>query len=298
MKLEGILPVIPTPFKTEGQIDIESFKRLLDLAIHEGVSGVCLFAAGAEFYKLSWEEKTELFEIAINHCKDRILVVATVSNHGTYHAIQEREYYEKRGADAINLMPPSFAAPSGTMIASHVIDVAKDAVVPLIIQYAPALLGFDLDREFFEKVGKSINDIYIKLEADPVGPVITSLIKTMGNDVKIITGNGGINMLESFQRGSCAVMPGVATLLPYVKIYEKFKSIGYEGAIDLYNKFLPHMQFIQRDIECFVAMEKIILYKRGIIDNPMCRKPYNYPDELTKEILLQSYKEIKKIFYS
>lgn len=296
--LKGVIPVLPTPFTDNGKyVDFGSVENLVEMAIRDGAHALCLFAAGAEFYKLSQEEKKELYHRVIMANKGRVPLVPTVSSHATALAVREAIYYEKKGAAALNMMPPSFAMPTQDMIAEHLIEVAGAVSIPLIIQYAPALTGMGIAAETFEKISKGGNrELYIKLEAQPTGPAITALKKQTSDRFEIIVGNGGDCMYEALVRGACAVMPGAALIRPYRMIYDAFEKENPEEAFKLFNRSLPYIHLMQRDIESFVAMEKVILKRRGILKNAVCRQPNRYPDSQTLKLLERHLEYIRKEF--
>lgn len=293
--IRGIIPVIPTPFTDDGRkTDLSGLKKLVDMAVHDGAHALCLFAAGAEFYKLTLEERFELFEAALEANAGRVPLIATVSSHATTQAVREAAWYENKGASALNIMPPSFGGPSQTMIAGHILEVADAITLPLMIQYAPALSGQQINEETFVSICKDNRELYIKLEASPTGPAITALRNTTKDKYGIVVGNGGECMFEALSRGACAVMPGAATIRPYRKIFDTFESGDTEKAFDLFNLFLPHLHFMLRDIESFVVLEKMILKQRGIMSNTVCRHPCAKPDEWTIMMLSKHLDYLKK----
>lgn len=296
--VKGIIPVIPTPFSDDGKsVDYRSFEKLIEMAISDGAHALCLFAAGAEFYKLAEEERKELFWRAVCVNDGRIPIVATVASHATVLAVQEAHWYEKEGVDALNIMPPGFASPSQSMIAEHLKEIGRDVNVPVIIQYAPALNGLSIASETFAAISEGMKkELYIKLEASPTGPAISALRKATEGRYEVIVGDGGECMYEALKRGACAVMPGAALIRPYRMIFDAFEKGDDAEAFDLFNRYLPHIHLMQRDIESFVAMEKVILMKRGILKNCVCRKPNNYPDEQTLEFLEQHVKYVCREF--
>lgn len=298
--LKGIIPVLPTPFTNDGTgVDFDTFERITEMAIQDGAHALCLFAGGAEFYKLAPEEKEELYNRAVQVNDGRVPLVPTVSSHATVLAVKEAQNYEERGAAALNIMPPSFAGPSQAMIAEHLKEVAQAVKIPLIIQYAPALTGMSIAADTFAKISQGgTRELYIKLEASPTGPAITGLRNATEDKYQIIVGNGGECMYEALVRGACAVMPGAALIRPYRMIFDAFESGDNEKAFDLFNRYLPHVHLMLRDIESFVAMEKMILQKRGIMKNHICRKPANYPDEMTIALLEQHLELVRKEFGS
>lgn len=296
--LKGVIPVIPTPFSEDGAcVRYDSFAGLIELAIEEGADAIALFGAGGEFYKLSRTERKEMLRIAAGICAHRVPLLVTVTSHSTLLAAKEAEDAVKMGADAVNIMPPGFAFPSGEMVAGHVIEVAGAVQVPVMIQYAPALTGGAISNEAFARIGDHAGkELYIKVEASPTGPAVTSIINATGGKYNIVVGNGGECMYEALSRGACAVMPGMAMLRPFCEIYGAFASGDSDRAFELFNTFLPCIHFLHRGIEEFVAMEKLVLAERGVIDNWHCRQPNNYPDDITKQLLIKHYHHIKKCF--
>jgi hypothetical protein len=51
-EIDGVLPVIPTPFTRDGGLDWAALDGLLEFAIRARVGGVVLPAYASEFYKL------------------------------------------------------------------------------------------------------------------------------------------------------------------------------------------------------------------------------------------------------
>jgi hypothetical protein len=49
-KIDGILPIVPTPFRSDRTVD-RAARPLLEFAISARVCGVCLPAYASEFYK-------------------------------------------------------------------------------------------------------------------------------------------------------------------------------------------------------------------------------------------------------
>ena len=53
VQIEGIVPVVPTPFDDHGRIDDEGLRKLVDFCVDGGACAICLPAYVGEFYKLS-----------------------------------------------------------------------------------------------------------------------------------------------------------------------------------------------------------------------------------------------------
>ena len=297
--LKGIVPVIPTPFSEDGdRILFDAFARVIEQALTEGAHTIMLFGAGGEFYKLEEEERRSLLREALGVCRGRGDVAVTVTEHSTRMARRQALAYQEMGAAAINIMPPSFAMPTGAMIRRHIQDVAKVVEVPLMIQYAPALTGGSLSNEIFADIAEQVKgELYIKIEVTPTGPAITVLLDALGHRYHIVIGNGGECLYEALTRGAVATLSGAAFVKPYRDIIEAFDQGDRKGAWEKYNDFLPYLHFIQRHIEEFVSMEKMVLQARGILPNYVCRRPFIVPDEVTCQLLEQLIAYVQQHFY-
>ena len=51
LRLNGITPVMATPFHEDGSIDEPSLRREIDFSIDKGAAAICGPGFGAEFYK-------------------------------------------------------------------------------------------------------------------------------------------------------------------------------------------------------------------------------------------------------
>ena len=60
LRVNGIIPIIPTPFNAEELVDWPALGRLVDFAFAAGACAVCLPAFASEFYKLSERERLRL----------------------------------------------------------------------------------------------------------------------------------------------------------------------------------------------------------------------------------------------
>ena len=58
--LRGVVPIAPTPFRDNGDLDLEGQRRVLDCMIDQGVDGICILANYSEQFALSDEERNVL----------------------------------------------------------------------------------------------------------------------------------------------------------------------------------------------------------------------------------------------
>lgn len=299
MTLQGIIAVIPTPFTiSEERVDTETIRRLVESSILDGADALGLFGAGGEFYKLSGSERRLILDTVVEVSKGKIPIVASVTEHATCLAVSEAKDFERNGANIINIFPPHFASPTLDSIISHILSIANAVNLPIMIQHAPRLTGFDIPVDVYKSISEDADrPLYIKVESEPTGPAITKIIESTNGKYKIVVGNAGIQMYEALIRKACAIMPGAATIRAYSMIYKAFTA-GHEiEAFHLYQEMLPYINILGTDLERFILMEKIVLERRGILVNHIVRNPGASLDEVTMNLLIEQYERIKNVFH-
>src|SRR5687767_856493 len=105
-ELQGVVPIIPTPFTVSEEIDEDGLKRLVDFAVENGVEAACLPAYASEFYKLTDDEKLRVVKVAVEHAAGRIQIVAQSNHPSLKVAIRLAQANVDAGADVISLAVP------------------------------------------------------------------------------------------------------------------------------------------------------------------------------------------------
>jgi 2-keto-3-deoxy-L-arabinonate dehydratase len=79
--IHGVIPILPTPFTEQGEVDEVSFRNVIDAAIADGVDGLAMFGLASEFLKLSDAEKVRLAQILLEHTAKRVPVIISITHH-------------------------------------------------------------------------------------------------------------------------------------------------------------------------------------------------------------------------
>src|ERR1019366_6348713 len=103
MKAEGIIPIIPTPFDENEQVDWCAMRALLDFACSVELGAVCLPAYASEFYKLSDGERRLLIERAVEHVDGRLPVIAQANSVSAVHAREMGRRQRRLGSRAADV---------------------------------------------------------------------------------------------------------------------------------------------------------------------------------------------------
>ena len=297
LNIKGVVPILQAPFTNEGALDYEDLYREVDAAILDGAGAVTLFGTGTEFYMLSDEEKRNMISVTLKAAKGRVPVIASVTRNSTYLAVQDAKLYKDLGVDALMNFPPHFEKPTPEMVKNHIMAVASATDLPFIVQYAPGVGGATLTPQDFQDIKACVkNELYIKVEP-PMGAVqmIRSVHEMMGDDVQLLCGMGGTNLIGVYDAGGQGIMPGCAFVRPFTTVINLYNEGKREEAINIYLKMASMIEYETPVQGSYNECEKRILVERGIFKTAHCRYPNFRPDESYFETMHDLYNELKEM---
>ncbi len=277
--LLGVVPIIPTPFTADEEIDEEALRNLVEFAVGNGLSGACLPAYASEFYKLTDEEKLQVVKIAVDQAAGRMQIVAQ-SNHPSLRiASRLAKANVDAGAVVISLsVPRIFGLPEESI--KEYLDGFFKAIpnTPVLVQdFNPggASISVGLIKEL---MNENPNFNYLKLEEPLCAPKFAEIIKATDGKIGLMEGWGGLYMLELVPLGIKGVMPGLAVSDILQKIFDLRKNNENERAFELFEKVMPQIFFSLQNMELFHYAEKELLIARGVIKSSKVRSASYIPD--------------------
>jgi len=292
-ELFGVVPIVPTPFTEDEEIDEDALRRLIDFAIAGGIKAVCLPAYASEFYKLSDEEKLRVVKVAVEHAAGRIKIVAQSNSPSLKIAIRLAQANVKAGASVISLaVPRIFGLPEGS-IREYLSGFLKSIPnTPVLVQdFNPG--GSSISVGFIkELMDTHPNFKYLKLEEPLCAPKFEEIIKATGGKVGLFEGWGGLYMLELTPLGIAGVMPGLAVADILQRVFVLRREGRDAEAFDLFEKVMPQIFFSLQNMELFHYAEKELLIARGVLKNSIARKAAYIPDPSSVKYIRELNKRV------
>lgn len=278
-ELFGVVPIVPTPFTGNEEIDENALRNLIDFAIAGGIKAVCLPAYASEFYKLTDEEKLQVVRVAVEHAAGRIKIVAQSNHPSLKVAIRLAQANVAAGADVVSLAVPRIFSLPESSLKQYLSEFLQSIPnTPVLIQdFNPG--GASISVEFIkELMDENPNFKYLKLEEPLCAPKFESIIKATKGKVGLFEGWGGLYMLELVPIGIQGVMPGLAVADILQRVFDLRRN-GEDGkAFDLFEKVMPQIFFSLQNMELFHYAEKELLIARGVLSNSIARKAAYIPD--------------------
>ncbi len=269
----GVNPIAALPFTAQGEPDYASVDRLLGHLADTGIQGLTLFGIASEFPKLEDSERLRLADQFISTLSGSgIFRALSVTDHSTEVAVKRARDYQKRGADALMLLPPFFLQPDNAAISHHIFSVLEAVEIPVMVQYAPGETGLSITPEKLSEVARRYPHAVFKIECNP--PVdYTREFLQRAPQASVLNGYAGLYMPEMLNAGGKGVMPGCSFSEIYVQIYRLWQAGEHDQARALHARLLPWIRRWMTHCEYIIQVEKTILHKRGIIATDYCRHP-------------------------
>lgn len=274
---DGVYPVLITPFTETATLDLTGLQRIVDHTIASGAAGVVCLGLASEVYKLADVERDLVIATVVRAVRGRVQVIVGCEHSGVEPAVRRSVSAVNAGADALMLSPPSFVRPDADGIIEYYRRVSDASQRPIIVQDAPAWTGVQMPVPLLVEIATQVPGArYVKVEAPPTAHKVSELL---AHGLECLGGLGGLYLAEELERGLAATMPGCAFAGAYVDILKSHGTARREHARRLHDALLPLTVFSLSSLDIFVALQKQLFWRRGVIASPTLRGPAILPDD-------------------
>jgi dihydrodipicolinate synthase/N-acetylneuraminate lyase len=271
LPIQGVVPILPTPFTSNDEVDFQALGALVDFAVAAGAAGLGTPAFGSEFYKLADSERLRVLESVIAATAGRIPVIAQCNHHSPRQAARLASQAEKLGAAAVNIALPHPFPVSPAQLIDFARTVCDSVTLPVVVQdWGPGEQSVRLPF-VLELRKKCANFRYLKLEEPGIGSLIRAIRLEFRDDVGVFLGWNGMYVPELQPAGACGVMPGLALADVFVRMWRLGSENKWSRAFALFAQISPYLQFSLQTLEQLHHSEKRLLCARGILKSPAVR---------------------------
>jgi 4-hydroxy-tetrahydrodipicolinate synthase len=283
---EGVYSVLPTPFSGQGDIDVPSIKKVVDLVVKAGVNGMTALGVTGEVSRLTDRERGVIVDAVVKAADGRAKVIVGASADGVRTCIEFTKEAKALGASAVMVSPPRMLKLNTESVVNHYKALAAAVDLPIVVQDYPPISGFAMEASLLARIAKEVPTARtIKLE-DPPTPFKTARIleAAAGTPVQIFGGLGGVFLLEELISGATGAMTGFAFPEILVRIMKHWRAGEHEAAADVFYRAVPLMRFeFQEGIG--MAIRKEVLRRRGALASAATRAPAGGLDAPTRQAL-------------
>jgi 5-dehydro-4-deoxyglucarate dehydratase len=241
-RLEGVFGFPITPFRADGSLNLEAFRRHVRWMKGTGVHALFACAGTGEFFSLGPEEFREAVGAAVEEVGGTLPVLAGCG-YSTVLAARFARAAEEAGADGLLLLPPYLLQPEQEGLYRHVRQVAQSVGIGIILYHRD-------------------NALY--------SAATVARLAELPNVVGFKDGHGN---LEQFGRIHLEVGERLAYMngMPTAELtFPSFYALGCRGYSSALSNFAPHvtLRFHRAVLEGDLSTQRRILTQ---VIEPICR---------------------------
>jgi 4-hydroxy-tetrahydrodipicolinate synthase len=267
MELEGIVPIVPTPFNASEEIDWSALSRLVDFACSVDVCAICLPAYASEFYKLSDTERREIIAKAVEHASGRRPVIAQANAVSAVHAAEMARFAQSAGASGVAVAVPRQFGVAESDLLRYYDRILRAIDIPLLMQdFNPS--GPTVSAALLAELNRMHPHFrWVKLEEPMMAAKVRSILDATDGKVAVLEGWGGMYILELMEAGICGVMPGLGVSDLLAAVFRLAHTGQKQQAYDIFQGVLPQITFSLQSMELYHHAEKRLFAARGVLQD-------------------------------
>jgi 4-hydroxy-2-oxoglutarate aldolase len=239
--LNGVFPPMLTPFKKNGELDLDA--HLFNLEKWNGYSlkGYLVLGSNSETIYLSEAEKLELIKNTAQHMsKDKVLLAGT-GMESTRETIDLTNKAASLGVQAALILTPFYYKSGMTTQAliHHFESIANHSDIPIMIYNVPKFTQINVDKELVSTLSQHHNIIGMK---DSLGDVnqLKSFLEIVPPDFTVMSGTAS-SWYPGLKIGIQGAIMALANIAPAecIAIADFFKLGKIQDPEALHQRMLP-----------------------------------------------------------
>lgn len=161
-EMKGYIVPIFTPFTRDGSIDETAMRQNISYLVGEGIHGITLTGSFGEFPLLTAEERTHLYQIAVDEAAGRCAIIAGTSHASTDETVRLSEAAASAGADGLMIVPPYYMLPSQRDLLNHFRLIDQSVSLPITIYNNPPRTGINMSPSLLVELSELRQVVSVK----------------------------------------------------------------------------------------------------------------------------------------
>ena len=263
---KGLGIALVTPFTSDGQVDYESLKRLIDYQINNGADFLCIMATTGEIPTLTTEEKQRIKELVLNIVQGRLPILMGCGGNNTSAVVEELQKNDFDGIDGILSICPFYNKPTQEGLFKHFEAISKATTLPIVLYNVPGRTGVNMEAETTIKLAHECQNIVAIKEASGNLKQVEEIIKNKPSNFDVISGDDALTY-QIIERGATGVISVIGNAFP-----KKFSNMvhlelkgDYENALKIHRNLTDIFDLLF--IDGNPAGIKATLSEMGMIEN-------------------------------
>ncbi|ANP75875.1 MULTISPECIES: 4-hydroxy-tetrahydrodipicolinate synthase [Vibrio] len=285
----GSIVALVTPFNTDGEVDFDSLKKLVEHHIAAGSDGLVAVGTTGESSTLTIEEHVKVVNKIVEFADGRIPVIAGTGANATHESVLFSRLLNGSGIAGCLSVTPYYNKPTQEGLYQHYKAIAEVSDVPQILYNVPGRTAVDLLPETVARLAEIENIVALK---DATGDLDRIAIhrELCGEDFILLSGDDltGLEFVKRGGDGVISVTNNVAAA-DMATMFKLAKEGKFEEAEAINERLMPlHKNLF---VESNPIPVKWAVHKMGLIAEGGLRLPLTELSEPAQPVVAQAMTE-------
>ncbi len=283
----GAASALITPLNENG-VDYESFKKLIEWQIAEGISALVIAGTSGEGSTLTDEEHRGVLKFAVEVVAGRVPVIAGTGSNDTDYAIDLTKYACEVGCDAMLVVTPYYNKATQKGLIKMFTAIADASTKPIILYNVPSRTGVNIEPATYAALAEHPMIQGIK-EANGQIDKIVETMALCGDKLDLYSGNDD-QIVPLLSVGGKGVISVLSNVLPKEtnEMCQKFFDGDVKGAAEMQFKYFELIKALFSEVNPIPA--KAAMAAMGFCEDYV-RLPLTVMEDDHKAVLLEKMRE-------
>ena len=265
---KGLGIALITPFTSDGSVDYDALKRIIDYQLDNGADFLCILATTGETPCLTKDEKSAIKTLVVNRVKGRVPILMGCGGNNTRAVVEEIREIDWLGVSGVLSVCPYYNKPSQEGLYRHFKAIAEASPLPVVLYNVPGRTGINLKAETTVRLAEDCENIIAIKEAGGSLEQVDEIIKNKPARFDVISGDDALTF-PMIASGAAGVISVIGNALP--KEFSRMIRLEFNGEYEAARKI--HHRFTELYSLLFVdgnpAGVKALLHEMGMIENEL-----------------------------
>jgi 4-hydroxy-tetrahydrodipicolinate synthase len=212
-KFHGTGVALITPFNTDGSVDYEGLKKLINHLVEGGIDYLVSLGTTGETATLTKDEKKKIWEFTAEINNGRLPLVAGIGGNDTHAVADAFKTFKNNHYSAILSVSPYYNKPSQEGIYQHYKYLSETSDLPLILYNVPGRTGSNMSPETTCRLANDFKNIIGTKEASGSFDQFNQIMRDKPEDFLLISGDDPL-ALPMISIGAVGVISVLGNALP------------------------------------------------------------------------------------
>jgi 4-hydroxy-tetrahydrodipicolinate synthase len=193
--MRGCATALVTPFKSDGSIDEDRMRALVDRQITGGVRLLVPCGTTGESATMTEDEDARVIGMTIDVARGRAKVIAGAGSNSTASAIEYSRRFRELGADAVLQVAPWYNKPTQEGLYAHFRAIAEAvADTPIMLYNVPGRTSSNIAAQTTLRLARECENIVAVKEASGNLSQIMEILRERPDGFSVFSGDDAVTL--------------------------------------------------------------------------------------------------------